>query len=419
MMETIYKISISRYFNPVIENNTVFLIDRNDNLVSYDLENKINRSLSKINIPGDQPLWNISSSKEYLLIPMREKILVVKKNTGKILLEYSFNDDRLVFASINEKGNLIAVFPNGVVKCISFEKRILWEQNLGVPVYRWDLAEDNNVVYIGIKNALYALNSENGNVFWSFKTESPLMLRSRIAVSNERLFFVDGKKFVSVKLNGEEDFKTVITETSEEVLQRVALIRDGNAYIWSEKKIKTRRSFSLTCFDLSNQKIVWREKFDRYRDEDYPFLSAGCKCIAVSVGSRISIIEHCSGKKLYDTALAQIISHKFIDEKILCVVTNEEIVNINVPVIETSLLRSAAPDMKEGSEKPFAKGLLSRLFQHESKMGDKVSESIEEIKETVKSMISKKTLSDSLPDNLLNKIKSFVQDGEFKDKEKD
>tara|TARA_B100001173_G_C16018153_1_gene560709 strand:+ start:569 stop:1915 length:1347 start_codon:yes stop_codon:yes gene_type:complete len=147
------------YFEPLIDNNTIFFSDYSGNIYNYSLDNK-------------KLLW---------------KFNFYKKRYKNFPIKIKFN---------LSKNNLIISDNLGYIYSINIEtSQIKWAKNYGI-AFNSNLKIDSNKIFIlNQDNKLYVINEENGNQILGLET-FPSFLKSRyktnisLDVDNKNIFFI-------------------------------------------------------------------------------------------------------------------------------------------------------------------------------------------------------------------------------------
>lgn len=407
-MEYVSLLQVSRYYNPVFDEDKIYLITGTNMLVCYDI--KMKTDIYSVSLqekePFNQPLWSLQIAGDYLLVPSREYSIIFEKKTGKLICKHVYESNRLVLASIMDNGTIFSVFPDGDINVVNIFKEILWQKNLKTPVYRWGFIVDMQTVYVGQKKSVTALDIATGKVQWSQTTKEPLLLRSSLLKCNDILYFVDGKYLVCVEKGACR--RSDVTESAAETTLKVAAVKGNFVFVWTEKKVgKGGRVYILLCYDINNQTVRWRRELTRYRDEDFPLFSLTNDVIALSVGSLIVFIDK-DNREIRHFEKDHIIVHTFIDNNLLACLTTKGLALIVVQQNTDTIASVLMPDVDKSLEVPIEKGVLSKLMQEVQKRGGENSE-IQEMISFVKDVLPAKKKVRTLSNKMKKSFMKFIK----------
>ena len=220
----------------------------------------------------------------------------------------------MTFNILTQKNNLFISDNLGNIHAYDLENlKIIWKKNFAVPFISSIKIHKNNLFLLNTNSKLFSLNSNTGNINWTYETSSKNLKDKesyRIAIYKDKLFFTnDSSEIYCISLNNNSIIWSLVFET--ENFQNSPLIlkyspitidSNGNLFISSNlgktHKIDTKTGvvkWSTPIF--SSNRFVNTEKYllNVYKD-------------------RLFILDKSSGKVLFNQKIINLLDQnkKFI-----------------------------------------------------------------------------------------------------------
>ncbi|MBO3841803.1 MAG: PQQ-binding-like beta-propeller repeat protein [Candidatus Brockarchaeota archaeon] len=180
---------------------------------------------------------------KYYYLAAENLLIALEKNTGRIVWITEIGKEDISAQLITCHNKVYVGTRKGVVYCIDENGKILWEKTLENHVVT-DLACGSGMLYVNLEwsKNLYALNTETGELVWTFSGDDYL---SKVAFKNNLVLVREwDNKLIALSPNGEVRWKKKISVQSFS-------IGEDRIYVVNHKK--------LSVLDFQGSEI---DKFD-------------------------------------------------------------------------------------------------------------------------------------------------------------
>ncbi|MCC7552257.1 PQQ-like beta-propeller repeat protein [Candidatus Micrarchaeota archaeon] len=226
--------------NLEIHNNTLYFGCENGDVYSLNIiDQEINW---KINI-GKKPGSSLSVLDNNLIIYSENSVYLLNQNKGAIENQYSFTED---IAGITVDTGQIYITTRSGVYALSKNAEVKWDLlTFGLYSTKTKPVMDEYYIYFGIKDEMYALDKNQGEIIWKAKTSTPIYIKEgnlRVFVSTEdnkiKTFEItEGREVWNYKAGGwitdiEEDNGTVFFISNDYYIYSVNA--DNGTLLWKK-----------------------------------------------------------------------------------------------------------------------------------------------------------------------------------------
>ena len=318
---------------PSLAERDIYLLKKIQNLKFSYYRNWVEQNYNSNNFITPSKL-RINKKKKYIkkkinnFIIYEKKIITIDKKSNIQIYDLNFNkiisskiynrktykNFDLTFNILTQKNNLFISDNLGNIHAYDLENlKIIWKKNFAVPFISSIKIHKNNLFLLNTNSKLFSLNSNTGNINWTYETSSKNLKDKesyRIAIYKDKLFFTnDSSEIYCISLNNNSIIWSLVFET--ENFQNSPLIlkyspitidSNGNLFISSNlgktHKIDTKTGvvkWSTPIF--SSNRFVNTEKYllNVYKD-------------------RLFILDKSSGKVLFNQKIINLLDQnkKFI-----------------------------------------------------------------------------------------------------------
>lgn len=222
---------------PSLAKKDIYLLKKIQNLKFSSYKNWVEQNYNSNNFITPSKL-RINKKKKYInkkidnFIIYEKKIITIDKKSNIQIYDLNFNkiisskiynrktykNFDLTFKILTQNNNLFISDNLGNIHAYDLENlKIIWKKNFAVPFVSSIKIHKNNLFLLNTNSKLFSLNSNTGNINWTYETSSKNLKDKesyRIAIYKDKLFFTnDSSEIYCINLNNNSIIWSLVFES--------------------------------------------------------------------------------------------------------------------------------------------------------------------------------------------------------------